>query len=534
MWLPREQRSNPNKKKKVLKETMASADATTNPDTQREWNEAFELGEVPSAQNTRTLEEWEAQNEDELSVDDIDHVVWTFIKWDDLGYDEATWDSPPRQGEPGYSAFKVAFGRFLDSRKVHIKLRSKKQVEAFENRRKNEFRQRYALKQDRQPDLGQQEHLKLMPFQIDGFNWLCDNWWNHQPCILADEMGLGKTVQIVTFIGNIFKAFDAAPILVVVPHSTITNWAREFSSWAPGIRVVPFYGEAKSREVIKRYELTHPTKIQGTTGAKFHVLVTTYDTITSKDFSPVIKSVPRWEALIVDEGQRLKNDHGLLFKKLNELKVSHRVIMTGTPLNNNIRELFNLMNFLDPNEWGDLEQLEKDHKELTEDLVKELHNRLRPYFLRRLKGQVLQLPPKNEVIVPVSLTPLQKEIYKSVLGKNIEILKTLISNDAQTSSKKPRTSSMNNILMELRKCIQHPYLVSRDIEPKGLSALEAHSKLVDGSAKLRLLQAMLPKLKSRGHRVLLFSQFVVALDIVEDFLEGEGFKYLRLVSVTST
>jgi chromodomain-helicase-DNA-binding protein 4 len=116
----------------------------------------------------------------------------------------------------------------------------------------------------------------------------------------------GKTVQIVTFLGNIIKAFDAAPALVVVPHSTITNWAREFSSWAPGIRVVPYYGEAKSREVIKRYELMHPIKIQGTTGAKFHVLVTTYDTVTSKDFNTVIRNVPRWEVLVVDEGQRRK------------------------------------------------------------------------------------------------------------------------------------------------------------------------------------------------------------------------------------
>lgn len=126
------------------------------------------------------------------------------------------------------------------------------------------------------------------------------------PLLGSNLLPQGKTVQIVTFIGNIIKAFDAAPILVVVPHSTITNWAREFSSWSPGIRVVLFYGEAKSRDIIKRYELTHPTKIEGTTGAKFHVLVTTYDTITSRDFSSVIKSVPRWEALIVDEGQRRK------------------------------------------------------------------------------------------------------------------------------------------------------------------------------------------------------------------------------------
>jgi SNF2 family DNA or RNA helicase len=124
--------------------------------------------------------------------------------------------------------------------------------------------------------------------------------------LIIDPFCQGKTVQIVTFLGNIIKEFEAAPVLVVVPHSTITNWARDFSSWAPGIRVVPFYGEAKSREVIKRYELRHLTKIQGTTGSKFHVLITTYDIITSKDFNTVIKSVPRWEALIVDEGQRRK------------------------------------------------------------------------------------------------------------------------------------------------------------------------------------------------------------------------------------
>jgi chromodomain-helicase-DNA-binding protein 4 len=132
------------------------------------------------------------------------------------------------------------------------------------------------------------------------------DWYtpNSSSILNTDPFSQGKTVQIVTFIGSIIKEFDAAPVLVVVPHSTITNWAREFSSWAPGIRVVPFYGEAKSREVIKRYELRHLTKIQGTTGSKFHVLITTYDTITSKDFSTVIKSISRWEVLVVDEGQR--------------------------------------------------------------------------------------------------------------------------------------------------------------------------------------------------------------------------------------
>jgi hypothetical protein len=184
VWFPREQKSKANRKRNPSKEMITSAEAAATSDAQREWNEAFEIGEVPSTQNTSTVDEWEAQKEDELSVNDIDHVVWAFIKWDDLGYDEgkylrlqarlgvvipeiiATWDSPPRQGEPGYSAFKLAFERFLDSRSVHIMIRSKKQIEAFENRPKNEFRQRHALKHDLQPDLGQQEQLKLMPFQV--------------------------------------------------------------------------------------------------------------------------------------------------------------------------------------------------------------------------------------------------------------------------------------------------------------------------------------------------------------------------------
>jgi chromodomain-helicase-DNA-binding protein 4 len=185
VWFPREQKSTANRKRNPSKEMITSAEAAATSDAQREWNEAFEIGEVPSTQNTSTVDEWEAQKSDELSVNDIDRVVWAFIKWDDLGYDEgkylrlqarlgvvvtpeiiATWDSPPRQGEPGYSAFKLAFERFLDSRSVHIKIRGKKQIEAFENRPKNEFRQKHALKHDLQPNLGQQEQLKLMPFQV--------------------------------------------------------------------------------------------------------------------------------------------------------------------------------------------------------------------------------------------------------------------------------------------------------------------------------------------------------------------------------
>ncbi|KAI0322695.1 hypothetical protein OF83DRAFT_1092474 [Amylostereum chailletii] len=529
MWHSHKATKQPINKGKLSRRRIVDDD---DPDFNKEWDAAFKFGKQPSDDFTESLDDFVRRKEDDLEEDDVDQVVWAFIKWDDLGYDEASWDSPPREGEPGYAAFKAAFRRLVDSRKVEVQALSRSDAQAFDNRKKGEYRKKYALKDETQPALGQAETLKLMPFQIDGFNWLCDNWWSHQPCILADEMGLGKTVQICTFIGHISEIRKARPFLVVVPNSTITNWVREFTRWAPKLRVVPFYGEAKAREVIKRYELTHSSPAKGTTGAKFHVLVTTYNTITNaKEFGSVFKSQPRWEGLIIDEGQRLNNDNSIIFKKLRELKTMHRIIMTGTPLNNNIRELFNLMNFLDPENWHDLAKLEKEFEVLTEELVKDLHQRLKPYFLRRIKAQVLKLPPKNEVIVPVSLAPLQKEMYKSILSKNVHILQSLSQSGVDPKTRSNATGSktnMNNMLMQLRKCVQHPYLLSTDIEPKGLAQQEAHDRLVGASSKLRLLHGLLPKLKSRGHRVLLFSQFVIVLDIIEDFLVGEGIKYLRL------
>ncbi|KAF5384826.1 hypothetical protein D9615_001372 [Tricholomella constricta] len=535
LWRPRRQRDYVNKDKskgkkkatRVESEPVSEQGSEDSPD-QEERELAFDQGEQPSDDVMETVSQWEARTGRKFSLDSIKDVVWAFIKWNDLGYDEATWDSPPRPDDPTYPAFQVALTRFINSRRVIVPKHSTSYCEKFDKRAKDEYRTRHILKDAEDLDIGQNRQLKLMPFQVDGFNWLCNNWWTHQHCILADEMGLGKTVQVATFLGNIAAKFNAFPALVVVPNSTITNWVREFERWAPKLRVVPFYGEAKARDVIKKFELYHEAKRPGETGAKFHVLITTYEALLNqKDFTPVFKNQPRWEVLVIDEGQRLKSDSSLLFRRLNEINSIHRVIMTGTPLNNNIRELFNLMNFLDPNEWDDLEGLEKEHEELTEDLVKQLHNRLRPYFLRRLKSEVLQLPPKNEVIVPVSMAPLQKEVYRSILSHNLELLTGLTQQSSKPSSG-PSKGRINNVLMELRKCLQHPYLNAEDIEPRGLSPQETHEKLIDGSAKLRLLKSLLPRLKERGHRVLLFSQFVIALNVIEDFLVGEGHKYLRL------
>ncbi|KAH9942923.1 SNF2 family N-terminal domain-containing protein [Amylocystis lapponica] len=528
-------RAEKGKQKRVKgdEETGDESDGSDAVEARAERDAAFEAGEQLGEDVTETVDQFEERTESTLGESQIGRVVWAFFKWDDLGYDDASWDTPPRKGEPGYAAFETAFKRFIVSRQVTVPLRSQKEVEAFDGRAINGYKKNHWLKENAQPRLGQNTQLNLMPFQVDGVNWLCDNWWNHQNCILADEMGLGKTVQIVTYIGYVMKNWNACPALVVVPNSTISNWVREFERWAPTLRVVPFYGESKAREIIKRYELSHAWKMARTTGAKYHVLVTTYEMITNaKEFTPVFKNTPRWEMLVIDEGQRLKNDESLIFKKLRELHSAHRVIMTGTPLNNNIRELFTLMSFLDPGEWHDLDALAKEHEVLSEESIKQLHARLKPYFLRRIKSEVLQLPPKNEVIVPVSMVRLQKTVYLSIIKHNLDVLRTLSQGSVGTLGAKANApigkTNMNNILMQLRKCLQHPYLVSEDIEPKGLSPAESHAKLIDGSGKLVLLKTLLPRLQARGHRVLLFSQFAIALDIVEDFLIGERYKYLRL------
>ncbi|KAG6885407.1 hypothetical protein C0993_002140 [Termitomyces sp. T159_Od127] len=265
-------------------------------DIREEREIAYDRGEQPSDDLLETVSEWETRTGRTFSEKNIGQVAWSFIKWEDLGYDEASWDSPPRPSDPTYPAFESALRRYVYSRTVIVMRHPKSYCEKFDNRTKDQYRTRHALKDAGALDIGQDQRLQLMPFQVDGFNWLCNNWWNLQPCILADEMGLGKTVQVATFLGYVTAKFKAFPALVVVPNSTITNWVREFERWAPNLRVVPFYGEAKAREIIKKYELYHGTKSNDETGAKFHVLISTYETLLNqKDFTPVFKNQPRWE-----------------------------------------------------------------------------------------------------------------------------------------------------------------------------------------------------------------------------------------------
>ncbi|KAF8329124.1 SNF2 family N-terminal domain-containing protein [Cantharellus anzutake] len=474
-------------------------------------------GEEPNLSLTETYTQRKRRT-GKIAQDDSKDVVWAYIKWQDLAYSDATWDSPPREAD-GCGLFEKAFARYITAKETVVPILTPAEAEKRDARAPKQF------KILSQPDWVEVPHLKLKPFQLEGFTWLWQNWWNKQPCILADEMGLGKTIQIISLIGKLVKDRQIFPNLIVVPNSTIANWVREFETWAPHVRVVMFSGSAESRDIIQNYELYHENG-----SLAYHVLIGTYEAITNpRDFNSVFKSVPRWEVVVIDEGQRVKSDSSLLFRRLKELNSIQRILMTGTPINNNVREVFNLMNLLDPSKWNNLNALERRFEVLTEQLVSELHELLRPYFLRRIKAEVMKdLPRKHEVIVPITMTKLQKEVYKSIMSQNPQVLAILAQSVSKANSTVKTNTNMNNALMNIRKCMQHPYLVNSDIEPPNLSNKEAHRQLVEASAKLRFLQMMLPKLKAKGHRVLLFSQFVIHLNIVEDFLGGEGIKYLRL------
>jgi superfamily II DNA or RNA helicase len=209
---------------------------------------------------------------------------------------------------------------------------------------------------------------------------------------------------------------------------------------------------------------------------------------------------------------------------LKQMKIPFRMLLTGTPLQNNIRELFNLLQFLD--DTIDAEAMQEEYAVMTQKNITMLHDLIRPFILRRTKAQVLTfLPAMAQVILPVSMTVLQKRVYKSILTKKPELLRMLFSSDKTKSTER---ASFNNVLMQLRKCLCHPFVFSGEIEERNLHQSALHRNLVEASSKLQLLELLLPKLKERGHRVLIFSQFLDMLSMVEDFLDGLEMKYQRL------
>ncbi|CRK41058.1 hypothetical protein BN1723_004999 [Verticillium longisporum] len=281
-----------------------------------------------------------------------------------------------------------------------------------------------------------------------------------------------------------------------------------------------YHGGRHSQDLAYKYELFP----DGAKDMKAHIVVMSYDSAQDDRTKSLFRSVS-WAGLVVDEGQRLKNDQNLLYLALKSMSFPFRLLLTGTPLQNNKRELFNLLQFVDT--AHNAAKLDEEYAELNATNLPKLHEKIRPYFLRRTKAQVLKfLPPMAQIILPVSMTILQEKLCKSIMAKSPELIKAIFADDKIKKTKD--RGSLNNILMQLRKCLCHPFIYSQAIEERSDDPIVTQRNLISASAKLLLLEIMLPKLKERGHRVLLFSQFLNQLDIVEDYLTGRGYDFRRL------
>jgi SWI/SNF-related matrix-associated actin-dependent regulator of chromatin subfamily A member 5 len=374
----------------------------------------------------------------------------------------------------------------------------------------------HSIRLSAQPDCIQNGSMR--DYQLAGLNWLLRLYDNGVNGILADEMGLGKTLQTVALLAYLhdYRGIKG-PHMVVVPKSTLPNWLNEFAKWAPQLTVFKFHGNAEERAQQKDDYL----KRAGT----FNVLITTYEMVIKEKgtLKPWV-----WRYIVIDEAHRIKNVNSALSKVMRIFSSTNRLLLTGTPLQNNLNELWALLNFLLPEVFSSSEQFQEwfssaegaEQEETQEHVVKQLHKVLRPFLLRRLKSEVEQgLPPKRETVLKVGMSRMQKEYYKSLLQRDFEAI-----------NKGAEKSRLLNIVMQLRKCCNHPYLF-QGAEPGPPFVTGEH--LVENCGKTVLLDKLLPKIKNRGSKMLIFCQMTRMLDILEDYLLYRGYNYCRIDGSTA-
>ncbi|XP_029961878.1 lymphoid-specific helicase isoform X2 [Salarias fasciatus] len=415
-------------------------------------------------------------------------------------------------------------------------------------------------------------------YQIEGIEWLRMLWENGINGILADEMGLGKTIQCIAHIAMMIQKKVTGPFLVVAPLSTLSNWMKEFKRFTPEVSVLLYHGPQPERAKL----LQQVRRPQGSLGM-FPVVLTSFE-IAMIDRKFLQRH--QWKYLIVDEGHRIKNLNCRLVRELKTLPTDNKLLLTGTPLQNNLAELWSLLNFLLPEVFDDLKSFESwfDIDSLGEpdsvvvaereqNILSMLHQILTPFLLRRLKSDVaLEVPPKKEIIVYAPLTAKQEALYTAVVNKTIakmlgqdkkeEVvvlsphgrpkrrsrrvvdyseldLEEYLDRVSRETDQSPPvldlcspldaqiTLKLKNIIMLLKRCCNHPYLVEYPLDP-ATQEFKIDEQLVKVSGKFLILDRLLPVLKERGHKVLIFSQMTSILDLLVDYCFLRSFQYSRL------
>lgn len=356
----------------------------------------------------------------------------------------------------------------------------------------------------------------MRDYQVAGLNWLISLHENGISGILADEMGLGKTLQTISFLGYLRHIMGiTGPHLVVVPKSTLDNWKREFARWTPEVNVLVLQGAKEERQKLIQDRLKDES---------FDVCITSYEMILREKSH--LKQFA-WEYIIIDEAHRIKNEESSLAQVIRLFNSRNRLLITGTPLQNNLHELWALLNFLLPDVFGDSEAFDQWFSAQDRDqdtVVQQLHRVLRPFLLRRVKADVEKsLLPKKEVNLYVGMSEMQIKWYQKILEKDIDAV-----NGA--GGKKESKTRLLNIVMQLRKCCNHPYLFE-GAEPGPPYTTDEH--LVFNAGKMLVLDRLLKRLRAQDSRVLIFSQMSRLLDILEDYCVFRQYKYCRIDGSTA-
>jgi len=363
---------------------------------------------------------------------------------------------------------------------------------------------------------------KLRHYQMAGLQWLVSLYNNNLNGILADEMGLGKTIQSISLLAYVMeKKKNKGPFLVIAPMATLhNNWAYEMNRWVPSMSMIVYDGSKDQRKKLREEDIA---------AENYNVLLTTFEfAMRDKRFLRKIN----WQYIIVDEAHRLKNPKCRLVSDLNEYsKSARRVALSGTPLQNDLPELWSLLNFLHPSIFNSCDNFqqwfaaplernlgESGDVDMNEEekllVIDRLHSILRPFVLRREKKEVeSQLQDRVDVVLRCEMTPLQRTLYEALESGKI---------------------SMHNRMVQLRKLCNHPYLFHpfcRGVASSYRYLLD--QDLVNVCAKFRILDNLLPKLYAKKHRVLLFNQMTKSMDIIGHYLQYRKYRYLRLDGTTT-
>lgn len=485
------------------------------------------------------------------------------VKWRNLGYAASSYEH-----ERDLIWNDVEFTDHVEMFKKYQQKPSKNSVQQNEKIGENERRKLYKIFGDVAKSGGTNENKaefmkslqsvkyknggSVRDYQAEGIAWMLSSYINKRGGILADEMGLGKTLQTVSFVNYLKNTLKKdGPYLIIAPLSTIPHWQREFVNWTD-LNTIIYHGSAEDREYAREFEFAYEEDRPGKVAPNrsflkachprnykswqrnwsIDVVITTPEMLIAEDFQEL--SHVSWEVLVVDEAHRMKSTKSKLGVNLksNRFDFKHKLLLTGTPIQNNMAEMWCLMNIIDSEAFSNQDAfLEKYGDMKDKEAIDSLHDLIRPYILRRLKEDVEKsVPPKEETIIEVELTSVQKQYYRALYEKNISFLN-------KKNKKSLDGPSLMNLAMELRKCCNHTFLIKgaentlRKAELASLSNTKDFNEaefLVKASGKLVLLDKLLPHLKANGHRVLMFSQFKIMLDIIEDYLELRQFKFERI------